>query len=99
MQGVQAADTGAEAVGRFSDAGDADALDTLVEVMEQEVEDRRIRQVDSLRRASKLPEGKTWDTFDHGWAPVQLDRLDEGEFVDHGVNVLAFGMSGTPCAP
>ena len=52
-----------ETVDRFSDAGHADALPTLVEVLEQEAEDRRIRRVDRLRRASKLPAGKTWDTF------------------------------------
>ena len=50
----------AETVGRFSEAGHADALATLVEVLEQEAEDRRIRRVDRLRRASKLPAGKTW---------------------------------------
>ena len=44
-----------ETVGRFSEAGHADALPTLVEVLEQEAEDRRIRRVDRLRRASKLP--------------------------------------------
>ena len=72
---------------------------TLVEVLEQEAEDRRIRRVDRLRRASKLPAGKTWDTFEHERAPVklrqQLVRLAEGDFVDRGVNVLAFGMPGT----
>ena len=89
----------AETVGRFSDAGHADALPTLMEVLEQEAEDRRIRRVDRLRRASKLPAGKTWDTFEHERAPVklrqQLVRLAEGDFVDRGVNVLAFGMPGT----
>ena len=34
----------AETVGRFSEAGHADALETLLEVMEQEAEDRRIRR-------------------------------------------------------
>ena len=38
----------AETVGRFSQAGHADALVTLVEVMEQEAEDRRLRRVDRL---------------------------------------------------
>ena len=89
----------AETVGRFSDAGHADALKILLEVMEQEAEDRRIRRVDRLRRASKLPAGKTWDTFEHDRTPIQLrqqlDRLGEGNFVDRGVNVLAFGMPGT----
>ena len=46
----------AETVGTFSEAGHADALETLLEVMEQEAEDRR---VDCLKRASKLPAGKT----------------------------------------
>ena len=72
----------AETVGRFSQAGHADALVTLVEVMEQEAEDRRLRRVDRLRRASKLPAGKTWDTFEHDRTPVQLrqqiKRLGEG---------------------
>ena len=89
----------AEAVGRFSEAGHADALLTLVEVMEQEAEDRRIRRVDRLRRTSKLPAGKTWETFEHDRTPVQLrqqlERLGEGDFADRGVNVLAFGMPGT----
>ena len=83
----------AETVGRFSEAGHAAALPTLVEVLEQEAEDRRIRRVDRLRRASKLPAGKTWDIFEHERAPVrlrqQLVRLAEGDFVDRGVNVLA----------
>ena len=94
----------AETVGGFSDAGHADALAILLEVMEQEAEDRRIRRVDRLRRASKLPAGKTWDTFEHDRTPVQLrqqlNRLGVGDFVDRGVNVLAFGMPGTgkdPC--
>ena len=39
----------AETVSRFSEAGHADALETLVEVLEQEAEDRRIRWVDRLR--------------------------------------------------
>ena len=58
-----------------------------------------VRRVDRLRRTSKLPAGKTWETFEHDRAPVQLrqqlQRLGEGDFVDHGVNVLAFGMPDT----
>ena len=63
--------------------------------------------MDRLRRMSKLPADKNWDTFEHDRTPVQLrqqlDRLGEGDFVDHGGNVLAFGMAGTgkthACAP
>ena len=29
-------------------------------------------KVDRLRRRSKLPDGKTWDTFEHDRTPVQL---------------------------
>ena len=72
----------AETVDRFGEAGHAAALPTLMEVLEQEAEDRRIRRVDRLRRASRLPVGKTWDTFEHDSAPVklrqQLIRLAEG---------------------
>ena len=39
----------AETVGHFSEAGHAAALETLVEVLEQKTEDRRIRRVDRLR--------------------------------------------------
>ena len=88
-----------ETVSRFSEAGHADALPVLVEIMEQEAEDRRIRRVDRLRRASKLLAGKTWGTFEHERAPVKLRQqligLAEGGFVDRGVNVLAFGLPGT----
>ena len=88
-----------ETVDRFSEAGHAVALLTLVKVLEQGAEDRRIRRVDRLRRGSKLPAGKTWDTFEHNRAPVklrkQLQRLAEGDIVDQGVNVLAFGLPGT----
>ena len=62
----------AETVSHFSEAGYADALPKLAEVLEQEAEDRRRRRVDRLRRASKLPAGKTWDTFEHERAPVKL---------------------------
>ena len=55
--------------------------------------------MDRLRRASKLPAGRTWDTFEHDRAPVrlrqQIERLGERGLVDRGVIVLAFGMPGT----
>ena len=68
-------------------------------VLEQEAEDRRQRRIDRLRTASRLPSGKTWETFEHGRVPLalrqQLDELAGGGFVDRGVNVLAFGLPGT----
>jgi DNA replication protein DnaC len=88
-----------EAIPRFTRAGHYDAIDTLVEVLELEAEDRRERRVERLRRASKLLPGKTWQTLDHERLPAKLRRqlreLSEGAFLDRGVNVLAFGLPGT----
>lgn len=90
---------GAEVVPRFVDAGHADALDTLAEVFEQEAEDRLARRIGRLRKASRLPPGKTWHTFEHERVPAtlrqQLKVLADGDFVERGVNVLAFGRPGT----
>ena len=90
---------GSEAVNRFTRAGHGDALESLLEVLEMEAEDRRQRRTDRLRQASKLPAGKTWDTFEHERMPAELNhKLDElvrGEFVERSVNVLAFGLPGT----
>ena len=90
---------GAQSVARFAEAGHSDALPTFLEVLEQEAEDRRHRRINRLRQASRLPSGKTWETFEHHRVPLalrqQLDQLAQGSFVEHGVNVLAFGLPGT----
>ena len=90
---------GAQAVGRFTAAGHGDALPTFLEVLEQEGEDRRQRRINRLRKESRLSAGKTWETFEHGRLPLplrqQLDQLARGDFVERGVNVLAFGLPGT----
>ena len=90
---------GAQSVARFTAAGHGDALATFLEVLEQEAEDRRHRRINRLRRESRLPSGKTWETFEHGRVPLalrqQLDQLAQGSFVERGVNVLAFGLPGT----
>ena len=90
---------GVESVSRFIAAGHGDALSTLLEVLEQEAEDRRQRRISRLRKASRLPAGKTWEAFEHGRVPFalrqQLGELAGGGFVEHGVNVLAFGLPGT----
>ena len=90
---------GAQSVTRFTAAGHGDALPTFVEVLEQEAEDRRHRRTNRLRRESRLPSGKTWETFEHNRVPLalrqQLDHLAQGSFVERGVNVLAFGLPGT----
>ena len=90
---------GAQSVARFTAAGHGDALATFLEVLEQEAEDRRHRRIDRLRRESRLPSGKTWETFEHDRVPLalrqQLDQLAQGSFVERGINVLAFGLPGT----
>ena len=86
-------------IGRFTTAGHGDALPTFLEVLEQEAEDRRQRRINRLRKESRLPSGKTWDTFQHHRLPLalrqQLDQLARGVFLERGVNVLAFGLPGT----
>ena len=69
---------GAQSVSRFTAAGHGDALETLLEVLEQEAEDRRQRRIGRLRTASRLPAGKTWETFEHDRVPLAL-RQQLGE--------------------
>jgi DNA replication protein DnaC len=89
----------AEVVPRFQASDHSAALATLLEVFELEAGDRRQRRVDRLRRAAKLPAGKTWETLDRTRLPVklqqQLEELATGRFLDRAVNVLAFGLPGT----
>ena len=89
----------AEVVPRFQASDQGAALATLLEVFELEAGDRRQRRVDRLRRAARLPAGKTWDTLDRTRLPVklqqQLEELSTGRFLDRAVNVLAFGLPGT----
>ena len=74
-------------------------METLLEVLELEAEDRQQRRTTRLRRASRLAPGKTWDTFQHQRLPArlqqQLGELAQGEFIEQGTNVLAFGLPGT----
>ena len=89
----------AETVSRFTAAGHGEALETLLEVLEQEAEDLRQRRIGRLRTVSRLPTAKTWETFEHDRVPLalrqQLGELAGGSFVERGVNVLAFGLLGT----
>jgi DNA replication protein DnaC len=89
----------AEMVPRLVAAGQADALLTVLEVFDLEAEDRRERRIQRLRKASRLPPGKTFATFNQKRLPntlaQKLKDLAQGTFVDHCVNVLAFGLPGT----
>jgi DNA replication protein DnaC len=90
---------GAEAVKRFEADQQGAALPTLLAVFELEASDRRQRRVERLRRAAKLPPGKSWETLDQSGLPAklqqQLGELVTGQFVDRAANVLAFGLPGT----
>ena len=65
---------GAQSVARFTAAGHGDALSTFLEVLEQEAEDRRQRRIGRLRATSRLPAGKTWETFEHERVPLRLQQ-------------------------
>ena len=88
----------AQSVSRFTAAGHGGALPVFLEVLEQEAEDRKQRRINRLRKESRLPPGKTWETFEHDRMPMllrqQMDQLAQGDFVERGVNILAFGLPG-----
>ena len=88
----------AELVPRFTAAGHGDILPLVAEVLELEAGDRRERRVDRLRRASRLPPGKTFATLEEARLPrplvQQLRDLARGEFLERAGNVLAFGLPG-----
>ena len=83
---------------RFIDAGHSDVLGLVLELFELEAGDRRDRRVERLRRASKLPPGKTIETLDFTRFPKALaskmKELAKGAFVDRADNVLCFGVPG-----
>lgn len=87
-----------ELVPRLLAAGHDSALVTLAEVMELEAAARQERRVERLRRASKLPAGKSFDTLDRTRVPrpalLKLDELARGDFLDRADNVLLFGLPG-----
>jgi DNA replication protein DnaC len=87
-----------EMVSRFVQAEQQPALPVLLDVLQLEAQERHERRITRLRRASKLPPGKTFDTLDEGRLPPALVRklheLAEGDFLADATNVLAFGLPG-----
>lgn len=88
-----------EMVRRVREAGHADALPAILEVLRAEAEGRKTRRIERLLRASKLPTGKTLTTLDTKIFGLELQgklrELATGRFLDQAVNVLAFGLPGT----
>jgi DNA replication protein DnaC len=70
----------------------------LAELCEREVADRQERRIERLLRQSGLPLEKTKETLDTSKLTAkvrkQLSTLYAGSFLEHGENVLAFGLPG-----
>jgi DNA replication protein DnaC len=71
----------------------------LLELSDREAEARRQNRTERLLRASKLPPGKTFETFDMARMPArvasQVKVLSDGTFLERAENVLAFGNPGS----
>ena len=82
----------------LTQAGHREAMPVQVEVFEAEAEPRRQRRTSWLRRASRLPPGKTFAMLDTGRFPApvtqQLETLATEAFLETATNVLAFGLPG-----
>jgi DNA replication protein DnaC len=87
-----------ELVRRLLASGHGDALMVVAEVLELEAAGRKERRVERLRRASKLPPGKTFETLDKARVPrtalLKVQELSRGDFVEQANNVLLFGLPG-----
>ncbi len=75
------------------------SLETFLgEILEQEIEGRRLRRIERLMKASRLPVEKTLAAFDQARLPLQIQRLlpqlCTGDFVDRTENLLIFGLPG-----
>jgi len=83
---------------RMIDASHADVLPLLVDVFQLEADARHERRIDRLRKASKLPVGKKFETFDDKRLPrplaSKLRELRSGAFLERAANVLCFGLPG-----
>jgi len=74
-------------------------VDYLWELTTLECEVRRVGRIKRLMTRSKLPLGKTWDSFDFSRLPLavrrQLQTLRDGSFLQRRENVLIFGKPGS----
>lgn len=74
-------------------------LSYLSELTTLECEARRQGRIKRLLTRSRLPPGKTWDSFDFKRLPLQVTRqlesLKDGTFLSRRENVLIFGKPGS----
>jgi len=70
----------------------------LEQLAEIEVEERRVRRIERLRKRSGLPHDKTLSTLELSRLPAPVRRrvptLCDGAFVEGAENLLAFGLPG-----
>jgi DNA replication protein DnaC len=70
----------------------------LQQLAEIEIEERRVRRIERLRKRSGLPHDKTLSTLEVQRLPVSVRRsvptLCDGGFVERAENILAFGLPG-----
>ena len=90
---------GAQSVARFTAAGHGDALPILLEVLEQEAEDRRHRRIKRLRRESRLPSGRPGKSSSIDRMPLalrqQLDQLAQAASWSAASTCWLLGCPGT----
>ena len=83
---------------RMEAAGQAEALPTVLQLLELEAGERHERKVARLLKASQLPPAKTFATLDETVFPrplvQKLRQLAESGFPDDALNVLLFGLPG-----
>lgn len=74
-------------------------LEYLSELTTLECEARRIGRIKRLMTNSKLPLGKTWESFEWPRLPLavtrQMESLRDGTFLDRRENLLMFGRPGS----
>src|ERR1700704_4699658 len=87
-----------ELVSRFVHAEQQPALPLLLDVLQLEAQERHERRITRLRRASKLPPGKTFETLDEGRLPPalvpRLHELADGDFLDDATNSINRATQG-----
>lgn len=88
-----------EAVAQQATAQSLAYAEYLLELVEQECQQRAHKRVERLLKASQLPLEKSWATLDLKRLPPkvvqQLRGLLSGDFLDRRDNVLVFGQPGT----
>ena len=71
----------------------------LLELTEQECQERRAHRIERLLKISRLPLEKTLDNFEMKRLPIkaarQVKALADGAFLDRRENVLVFGNPGS----